>query len=53
MFWKPNEIVVDHCFALALVVNNYIDGVLGILGILCLDLLFFDLLDVIRGDQYK
>jgi hypothetical protein len=50
MFWKPNGIVVDHCFDLVLVVSNLIDGVLGIMGIFHLDLLFFELLGAIHGD---
>jgi hypothetical protein len=41
---------VDRCFALVLVVSNFIDGVLGIVGILRSNLLFFELLGAIRGD---
>jgi hypothetical protein len=41
MFWKPNGIVVDHYFALVLVVSNLIDGVLGIVGILHIVFRFF------------
>jgi len=50
VFWKPNGIVVDRCFALVLVVNNFIDGILGIVGTLRSDLLFFELLGAIHGD---
>jgi len=50
VFWKPNMIVVDDCFVLFLVVSNFINGILGIVGILHSNLLFFELLGAIHGD---